>query len=111
MNMQLTNGHALPKRGPGRPRKVASPAATTAQFTIDHAVPLPSMAGKQGAKPKYPFASMKVGDSFFAPGDHATCQKTVVSSSWSYGRAHGKKFATSTVEENGISGVRIWRIK
>jgi len=92
-----------------------------ADFKIDKNVPFPVNFKVQDdhpvtAKPKlkYPFDRMKVGDSFFAPGQ-VTARKGTAgqgaahSAAKAYGRAHGLKFTGKTVVENGVKGVRIWR--
>lgn len=61
---------------------------------IESNVPLPS---------KFPFAQMKVGDSFLAPPD---INRTSVSvSAKRFGTKHGMKFTVRKVEQ----GFRCWR--
>jgi hypothetical protein len=59
---------------------------------------------------KYPFAQMKVGDSFFIPGK---LQATVSASAYSFARRRGdgRKFSTANVVHKGVEGVRVWRLK
>jgi hypothetical protein len=73
-------------------------------FEIDKNVPLPPNAGKPGGG-KYPWASMEIGDSFFAPGKVGARVATA-------GKRGGgqSKFTIRTVTENGVRGVRVWRI-
>ena len=58
------------------------------------------------SKLKYPFADMRIDDSFFVPDQHKQ-GAGVVSSAHYYGKRNGKKFATRY--EDG--GIRIWRVK
>jgi hypothetical protein len=71
---------------------------------IDKSVPLPRPRPHNSV---YPWQQMDVGDSFFAP-----CEKRgAVQSALSYaGKRNGFKFATRTVTENGVTGVRVWRV-
>ena len=55
-------------------------------------------------RPKYPFRDMELGDSFFAPG------ATVISLHGCARRHRPKRFTCRTLVENGIPGVRVWRI-
>lgn len=55
----------------------------------------------------YPFAEMEVGDSFFAPGKK---QKAVSQSARKYGKRTGTRFSSRTTVEDGVQGVRVWRI-
>jgi hypothetical protein len=73
-------------------------------FKIDKGVPLPPT--KHGTK-KYPFGEMEVGDSVFFAGN--TSDK--ISSAYAYYQRNGKRFANRTVIENGLSGVRVWRVE
>lgn len=70
-------------------------------YTIEKGIPIPQR--KMDAK--YPFKEMEVGDSFFTTGTPA-----------SYISLHTrllkpKKFSCRTVVENGVKGLRIWRIE
>lgn len=71
---------------------------------IDKDVPLPRPAG-------YPFSQMKAGDSVFFPCAH---RKSALSSLRVKIRLSalnaGASVVTRTVTENGIAGVRAWRL-
>ena len=69
---------------------------------IDKNVPTPNLA--RDPNTKYPFREMDVGDSFFA-GDRTTAQMSVNTQHY-----RPKKFTCRTVTENGVKGVRVWRI-
>lgn len=73
---------------------------------IEKNVPIPD-AMRFGKPRKYPFAEMDVGDSFFAPnvGISAMAGSITYAS-----KRHGKKFATRFLTENGVKGVRVWRV-
>lgn len=53
-------------------------------------------------KPKYPFANMKIGQSFFCKN-----VKALKSSLYRFQKNGRKKFATKSAR----SGVRVWRVK
>lgn len=67
------------------------------QPPIDSNVPLPT---------RYPFAGMKVGDSFLVPSG-VTRQAVAVAAS-RYGRKHKMKFSTRKLKEGGF---RCWRLE
>lgn len=72
---------------------------------IQKNVPIPS---NRGRPIKYPLASMEVGDSFFV----ATTYRTALGAPAARCRKKtGFRFAIRAVEENGVKGVRVWRIE
>jgi hypothetical protein len=58
----------------------------------------------RGRKSKYPFRDMEVGDSFFAPGS------SVIGIHGCARRHRPMKFTCRSVVENGVAGIRVWRI-
>ena len=68
---------------------------------IDQNVPLPQK-NTFGAL-KYPFRKMEIGDSFFIPNRSSTGISTDI--------YKPKKFTMRAVTENGVKGVRVWRIE
>lgn len=70
-------------------------------YEIQSNIPLPTPRGPV----KYPLADMKVGDSFFIPGKNSQ----QISGSFAINRP--KKFSVRQREENGVKGVRVWRIE
>lgn len=66
---------------------------------ITKGVPAP-----RGRKSKYPFREMEIGDSFFAPGS------SVIGIHGCARRHRPMKFTCRSVVENGIAGIRVWRI-
>ena len=92
------------------------PAAPT--FKIDKFVVLPEI--KRGElKPKvaiYPWAHMQPGDSFFVPGrassnrDKRPGLTKLINASGPKKKYPGTTWAVRAVTENGINGVRVWRL-
>ncbi len=72
----------------------------TGSIKIDKDIPLPQ---GNGGKSMFPWRTMEVGDSFFAPGKKQIDRRTADAS-------YGIKTKTSRVVENGVEGVRVWRI-
>lgn len=74
---------------------------------IDKNVPVPSDIAGRGKRSI--FADMVPGDSIFFPNDNIT---TIVSraGAWVRNSKNGWKFTSRTVTENGVKGVRCWRI-
>lgn len=73
---------------------------------IDKGVPIPPHVRGQGA-PKYPWREMEIGDSFFVSDRH----RRSISAAASSARQHrGHQFATRSVTENGVDGIRVWRV-
>jgi hypothetical protein len=67
--------------------------------TLDHNMPIPPM--NRARMTLYPWRTMAVGQSFFAPVSQVTA------SHWS--RKTGCTYVTRAVVEDGIRGVRVWR--
>lgn len=74
-------------------------------YAIEKGIPAPDMRSVRKKLAKYPFAKMKVGDSFFVPEG----KLTRISTSMAYFHNHNKpkRVTARTIE----GGVRIWRIK
>lgn len=68
-------------------------------YKIEKNVPLP--AGGLNAR-KYPFGDMEIGDSLFVTERTNSFRNAATA----YGRAHGIKLISATVD----GGVRVWRI-
>lgn len=83
--------------------KLASSNIT--DLTIERGIPIPTET--RGRPSIWPFASMKIGDSFFLAGDSVKCQRTLASASTYYHRRHGMVFVTRKVD----GGARIWRVE
>ncbi len=67
------------------------------EIVIERGIPLP----KNNRWKRYPFAEMKVGDSFFVPS------KKSCNAGFYYGKRHNMKFTVR--QENG--GCRVWRVR
>lgn len=83
-------------------------------FQVTSGIPIP--ANYNRGKPKYPFAAMKVGDSFFAPAPEATV-KRIGMAAYCFARelrtktlgSENRKFLSRSVTDP--DGVRCWRIQ
>lgn len=69
---------------------------------IDDDVPMPRNA--RGPEPKYPFADLRIGSSFFVK-DAVPHRLSSAASHWA--KTTGRKFRVRTVD----GGVRVWRMK
>ena len=58
----------------------------------------------RGRRAKYPFRDMQVGDSFFAPGS------SVIGIHGCARRHRPMRFTCRSVVEDGVAGIRVWRI-
>ena len=97
--------HRATKKHP--PIWLATAKGLTRMFKIEKGVPMPLGAGSGPGFPrKYPFAEMEVGDSFFAPG----ITSRNIAGCFSHASKSGRKFCLRTLTENGVTGVRVWRI-
>ena len=72
---------------------------------IDKGIPIP--AHNKGPKPKYPFAQMSIGDSFFA----AESKNTLSAASYQRAKRLGAKYTMRATVEDGVTGYRVWRIE
>lgn len=72
------------------------------EFKVQKGVKMPPR--KCGCIPIYPWAQMKVGDSFEANKP----QRTINASASLWGKRNGKKFSTRTLGKNKC---RVWRVK
>lgn len=71
---------------------------------IDRNVPIP----EYGQYRHYPWGQLQPGDSFFVPG------QTISGLGGSISRARkvfGFKLISRTVTEDGVKGVRVWRVE
>lgn len=86
-------------------------SGAVARFIIEGNVELPKRKGGRKNGVVYPFAEMKVGDSFFAAG----VSNSVQTAASNFQRLHpGKRFATRTVDRDAMyltHGTRCWRTK
>ena len=70
---------------------------------IDDDIPIPP---RRGRKPKYPFATMAVNQSFFAAVRVSTLQACARRATVAFPT---RRFTTRARVENGVPGARCWR--
>jgi len=73
------------------------------RWKIDTNVPIP--VPTSGHKAYYPWKELEIGESFFVPGKHKAATGA--------GRIKGcetRKFMSERRVEDGVDGVRVWRI-
>lgn len=75
-------------------------------MTITPAVPIPPIERKP---PRYPFATMQPGDSFFVAENGKRVRDAA--NQYRRNRAPGTTWTVRTVIEDGIKGCRLWRVK
>lgn len=91
--------------------RIAEPVETEAEIKVESGIPMPAHNSRQG---KYPWRAMAVGDSFFVPigGHHGVNSAASISHGVSYMRKrYSLHFLYRTVIEDGIKGVRVWRVE
>lgn len=71
-------------------------------YEIDKGIPIPP----RSCASKYPWADMKVGDSFFVPGNKTRCEAVQAAAKYRSQRT-AEKYVTRTKP----NGVRVWRAK
>lgn len=81
---------------------------------IERGIPIPARKKSLGAKQKYPFRQMKVGDSFFVPNKLVQrFYPTIRYAEQSIAKATGAKvrFHIAKWKNGSVEGVRCWREK
>ena len=73
---------------------------------IESNVPIPESTS--GRRLKYPFESLEVGDSFFVEGKEPA---QVSGSKKHFSAKLGHRYICRTVTEDGVKGVRLWRVE
>lgn len=71
------------------------------QIVIEKNIPAPAITRTR----TYPFREMEIGDSFFVTAT------PVVNIHGCARRHRPKKFICRTVTENGVRGIRVWRVE
>ena len=79
-----------------------SGADLRASDTIEITEGLPTPRGRRS---KYPFRDMEIGDSFFAP------RSSVIGIHGCARRHRPMRFTCRSVVEDGVPGIRVWRIE
>lgn len=82
------------------------------ELTVDTTVALPQTRKIQAV---YPWAAMNTGDSFFVPitadENETQVQRRLLSAARSWTQRHPEhRYTTRRVRENGVPGVRCWRV-
>ena len=89
-------------------------------FTVESGVAMPGVKTKSGVIRSghiFPIMDMEVGDSFFAggyavAGRKARTEHLKALSAYNFERQRpGTKWSVRTVTEDGVLGVRVWRVK
>lgn len=75
---------------------------------IDSGIAIPD--DNSGRRTVYPLGQMQVLESFFVAGTGRK-RNAIMNSASYFGKRHNKKFTCRTVTENGVDGVRVWRIE
>ena len=73
------------------------------EFKVEKGIPIQSWGTS------YPWDEMEVGDSFFAEGKKINVLTSAVSSRRK--KYPEETYAARTRTENGVKGVRVWRVK
>lgn len=77
---------------------------------IEKGVPVPP---PREIRRLFPFRDMETGESFFVPmpkKDYAKRRLCIQNNAWQWSRKLGAKFVVRDVIEDGVKGVRIWRV-
>jgi hypothetical protein len=92
-------------------------ASPTIQIDKYIAIPAPKRRLAAYKRPeKYPYSHMQPGDSFFVPGGRVSASDKRVGLTLNVTIHHvrkrfpGTKWTVRAVTENGINGVRVWRV-
>jgi hypothetical protein len=70
------------------------------KVTIEHDIPVPEVSSR-----KWPFATMKPGDSFLVPNEYRSAAQSAMS--W-FGKRNNMKFCSRKIDDRSF---RIWRIE
>lgn len=73
--------------------------------TIENTIPIPH---PYRGPSKYPFPYMNVGDSFFIASPRTTVQNAA--KTWRLNNDRSIRFVLRSMTENGVEGVRVWRV-
>lgn len=77
--------------------------AEVTEIKIDNNIPIPLVRGKS----KYPFAKLEIGESFFVPEKSTNFLGAIRAK---FARILSRKFIIRSVTENGVKGIRVWRV-
>ena len=79
-----------------------SRASSYGIWTIDTNIPIPKP--RSGHKAYYPWKELEIGESFFVPG------KRKATGAYRIKDCETRKFISERRVEDGVEGVRVWRI-
>lgn len=82
---------------------------TPTEFKIETGVPIPGW-NPEPKKPKYPFAKLKLMQSFFVPTKAAGTPAVAVSACLFAKANKGFKFTCKKAVDKNVKGTRVWRI-
>lgn len=106
---------SIPPLPPLPPLKVTSNSSegeSQSRIHIEKGLPIPKLKGP-GAKNKYPWGEMEIGDSFSVKlsnnPDKIRLNLLNSAKNWSKYNNKNYKFKTRTIKEDGV--VRIWRVE
>jgi hypothetical protein len=84
------------------------------RIVIEKGIPIPERI-YPGARPKYPFAKLQVGESFFLPSKNfielRRLYQRITAAASSHRRLYGGKFTIRQMNMHGVVGIRIWKIE
>lgn len=83
-------------------------------YKIEDGIAITSKRKGKGFLPTYPFREMEPGQSFFVPLSFQKSLVSLQSSLLGNAKHHfgtTKQVTTRMVSENGVQGVRVWRVK
>ena len=85
-------------------------------WKIDKDIPVPVGSDRRSGEQKYPLNALEIGNSFFIPlekGDDLKRMANRLSQArQTYQKRHeGVRFTQRMWEEDGVIGVRIWRVE
>lgn len=94
----------------------AAKTETVAGVKIDKGVALPTSGGGRTKSFLWPWHQMKKGDSFFASGyiqqpNQRTNGERLLGIGYPKRNIPDSEWTTRMVTENGVRGVRVWRVK
>jgi hypothetical protein len=92
-----------------RIRRELPPPPAKPKYAIEKDIPLHKQLRRGGPPPRFPFALLDIGDSFFVPASDAS-PKGMRNAVAVYRKRTGKHFATRICIKGDIPGTRIWRI-
>ena len=80
--------------------------SSTTTIPVQSGIPIPPVSRTRASI--YPWSTMSDGDSFFVP---QKTKKQFTSTAGTAGKRYGFKTRVAEVQENGVSGVRVWRVE